>query len=665
MMLRPACAPLLLLAAPLTTVSAQEPHDTAALPEIVVTADRYPVRSDSVAAMITVLTGEELRAQGIHSVAEALRQVPGAQVVQNGSFGAATSLFLRGGQSDYVKVLVDGIPANQPGGSYDFSALTTDNVERIEVLRGPASVIYGSDAVTGVVHIITRGGSGLERAGAGGTSVAADALVEGGTYGSFRWDGSARGEVGPVGWSAALSRFTTDGAYAYNNRFRNTVASALLTAGAGTRSDLTFTGRWTDGRFQFPTDFTGAVVDHNQFATNRELTLSAEAGHRFVPGLEARLLVGRYESDVGSDDRPDPPPGPTLLSVRNAEMRRWNADARVIFSGVKHALLSTGVSYDTQREEVASELDFGFGPTTDLFEASRRNWGFYLQGSGEPAEGIRLSVGGRLDDNERFGAHWTWRASALVFATPGTRIRLAAGSGFKEPSFFENFGGGGVVGNPGLQPELSTSLEAGVEQELIGGRLLLGFTGFRQRFRDLVQFTFAVPNPGVDPNYVNIARANANGIEAVMEVRNAGPLTGRLSYTWLDTNVEDAGFSVGADEEFVEGLPLIRRPAHALSGSMGTAWRLPVQLDAVVTYVGSREDLRFAAFPDPTRRIMLPSYVTLDLSGSAWLVPPRRGRPGVGVRARVENVMDERYEQTAGFPARGRVVLVGLTSAIR
>jgi vitamin B12 transporter len=665
MMRPPACAALLLISAHLSPLSAQEPQDAAELPEIVVTADRYPVPADSVAAAVTVLTGEELRAQGIRSVADALRQVPGAQVVQNGSFGAATSLFLRGGQSDYVKVLVDGVPANQPGGSYDFSALTTDNVERIEVLRGPASVIYGSDAVTGVVHIITRGGSGRERTGADGSRLAADALVEGGTYDSFRWDGSARGEAGPVGWSAALSRFTSDGAYAFNNRFRNTVASARLATRAGTRTDLAFTGRWTDGRFQFPTDFTGAVVDHNQFATNREFTLSAEAGHRLLPALEARVLVGRYESDIGSDDRPDAPPGPASLSVRDAEMGRWSGDARAIFSGVPRVLLSAGVSYDHQREQVGSEFDFGFGPATDQFEASRRNWGFYLQASAEPASGIRLSAGGRLDDNERFGTYSTWRANALLYAAPSTRIRLAAGTGFKEPSFFENFGGGGVVGNAALQPERSTSFEAGVARDLMGGRLTLELTAFLQRFRDLVQFTFAVANPGVDPNYVNIARANANGIEAAVEIGNAGPLTGRVSYTWLDTNVEDAGFAVGADQEFVQGLPLIRRPAHALSGRVGTAWRFPVQLDAVVTYVGRRDDLRFAAFPEPTRRIVLPSYATLDLSGSAWLLAPGRRRPGVGIRARVENVLDEQYEQTAGFPARGRVVLVGVTSGIR
>jgi len=664
-MMRPSSvAAALLVAARLTPLAAQEPRDTTSLAEIVVTADRYPTRADSVAATVTVITGEELRTQGIRSVGDALRQVPGVQVVQNGSFGATSSLFLRGGQSDYVKVLVDGVPANQPGGSYDWSALAADNVERIEVLRGPASVIYGSDAVTGVVQIITRGGTGRERARDGGNRIDADALVEGGTYDSFRWEGSARGGVGPLGWSGSLSRFTTDGAYAFNNRFRNTVASALLRARPGPRTDVAVAGRWTDGRFQFPTDFTGAVVDRNQFATNRELTISLDAAHRVLPTLEARLLVGRYESDIASDDRPDPAPGPSSLSLRDAEMGRWTGDARLVFSGLPRTLLIGGASLDDQDERVASEFDFGFGAATDLFEASRKSWGYYVQGTVEPVSRMRLSAGGRVDDNERFGTFWTWRASGLVFATPSTRLRAAAGTAFKEPTFFENFGGGGVTGNLDLDPERSTSFEAGIEQDLAAGHVTFGLTGFVQRFRDMVQFTFAVANPG-DPNYVNIAEASADGIETVLEVRNVGPLIGAVSYTWLDTNVEDAGFSVGADEEFVERLPLIRRAKHSVSARINTAWQLPVQLGAVVTYVGARDDLRFAQFPDPTRRIELPSYTTLDLSGTVTLLPARRGVPGLGLRARVENVLNERFEQTAGFPARGRVVLVGVTSAIR
>ena len=157
---RRATLALALLSAPATLV-AQVAGDTTALPEIVVTATRYPVAADSVASTVTVLRGDDLRAQGIRFVADALRQVPGAHVVQSGPFGSTTSLFLRGGESDYVKVLIDGAPVNQPGGFYDFGSLTTDNVERIEVLRGPASVLYGSDAITGVIQIVTRrGGEG-------------------------------------------------------------------------------------------------------------------------------------------------------------------------------------------------------------------------------------------------------------------------------------------------------------------------------------------------------------------------------------------------------------------------------------------------------------------------------------------------------------------------
>src|SRR5437773_4891688 len=164
-------------------LAAQGP-DTVMLNPVVVTATRFPRSAAGVPAAVTVLPGVDLRAQGIHTVLEALRDVPGAAVVQTGSFGGQTSLFLRGGQSNYVKVLVDGVPVNQPGGSFDFANLTTDNVERIEVVRGPASVLYGSDAVTGVGQILTRRGIGV---------AGADASVWAGNYGTFDSDVRASG----------------------------------------------------------------------------------------------------------------------------------------------------------------------------------------------------------------------------------------------------------------------------------------------------------------------------------------------------------------------------------------------------------------------------------------------------------------------------------------
>src|SRR6266566_133144 len=142
------------------TLAGQEPTDTVVLNPVVVTATRIPTPADGVPVAVTVIRGTELRERGILTVAEALRSVPAASVVTTNSYGSQTSLFLRGGQSNYVKVLIDGIPQNVPGGAYDFANLTTDNIERIEVVRGPASVLYGSDAVAGVVQIFTRDGGG-------------------------------------------------------------------------------------------------------------------------------------------------------------------------------------------------------------------------------------------------------------------------------------------------------------------------------------------------------------------------------------------------------------------------------------------------------------------------------------------------------------------------
>src|SRR6266571_4390892 len=247
---------LSLLALVPAMLAAQQPADTAHLPPVVVTATRIPTPAGEVPEAVTVLSGAALRAQGIHTVFEALRDVPGATVVQTGSFGGQTSLFLRGGQSDYVKVLVDGVPVNQPGGAFDFANLTTDNVERIEVLRGPASVLYGSDAVTGVVQIFTRRGSDNARA---------NATVRGGTYGTLIWDAEASGGGQQASYSFAVSRHTSNGLYAFNNQYRNSVFSGLVRIAPDDRTDATLTVRYADNTYHFPTNGAGQAVDPYQF----------------------------------------------------------------------------------------------------------------------------------------------------------------------------------------------------------------------------------------------------------------------------------------------------------------------------------------------------------------------------------------------------------------
>src|SRR5437773_12466828 len=184
------------------TLAGQEPTDTVVLNPVVVTATRIPTPADGVPVAVTVIRGIELRERGILTVAEALRSVPAASVVTTNSYGSQTSLFLRGGQSNYVKVLIDGVPQNVPGGAYDFANLTTDNVERIEVVRGPASVLYGSDALTGVVQIFTRDGRGPAR----GT-----VAWSGGTYGSSALDATLAAGGERAGYSVGVSRFASGG----------------------------------------------------------------------------------------------------------------------------------------------------------------------------------------------------------------------------------------------------------------------------------------------------------------------------------------------------------------------------------------------------------------------------------------------------------------------
>jgi vitamin B12 transporter len=622
---------------------AQEVRDTATLPEIVVTATRYPVAADSVAATVTVLQGDALRAQGIRFVGDALRQVPGTHLVQGGPFGAASSLFIRGGESDYVKVLVDGVAVNQPGGFYDFGSLTTDNVERIEVLRGPGSVLYGSDAIAGVVQIVTRqGGAGL-RLGAAG---------EGGSFGTARWEATALAGGERLGWSASLSRLTSDGTYEFNNDYRNTSVSGRARARAGKRTTLSLTGRYHDAKYHFPTDFTGVPVDRNQFTTDKTAAFAFDASHRFSNVIEAQLLLGRSDIVTGFENPADPPPGPGFASSDRTNTDRSSADARLQLSLPKGIRGLAGASFEAQRQTV-----------TGAFSEGRDNVGLYAQATALPLSRLQLTVGGRLDENEKFGTFWTYRAAVLAFASSSTRLRGSIGTGFKEPGFFENFDSPFSVGNPDLRPERTLSIEGGVEQDLAEGTVGLGVTLFAQRFRDLIQFTFVPPEPG-GPNYFNVAAANARGFEGVVHLRPAGPVSASVSYTRLWTEVTDAGFDAGDAATFVQGERLLRRPDDAVALRVASGFGR-VRLGAVLSWVGSRSDIRFGQFPEPNQRVELPAYTTLDLSGTVSVLQRRRGAPGLEVTARVENALDEQYEQAVGFPARGRAVFVGLSTSMQ
>ncbi len=564
-----------------TATAAQQEQDTTRLENLTITATRIPVSANALASSITVLQGVDLEAQGIRSVLDALRSVPGLNIVQGGSFGAATSLFLRGGESDYVQVLVDGVPVNNPGGSYNFANLTTTNVERIEILRGPASVLYGSDATVGVVQIITKRGEGPMRVSAGGNA---------GSYGSAGLDANVSGATDRMNYSLAIERFFTNGSYDFNNDFDNAVVSGRFDVRPNDATDLSFTLRYQDSEFHFPTDGSGNLVDRNAFSLDEATTIGVEAGRFLTSNVEARVLLASNVVSRGTNDAQDDPSDTqgffAFQSIQ--DLSRQSVDLRTNVYLDNGIVLTAGAQLEQQKERSFNESESEFGPSNSSTDVKRSNQAYYAQFLAN-VEGFSAIVGGRLDDNQEFGTFATYRAAA-AYTVAGTKLRASVGRSFKAPTFFENFGTG--FGNPDLDPERSLSWEVGLEQTLAEGRLTLQGTYFDQGFEDLIQFSFTEV-----PNYKNIAEAKASGVEIEANFVPVTDFVVGANYTYLDTEVIDAGFDSGDGATFVEGARLLRRPTTTFNATaMYRGWDRGV-FSAAVHHVGDRDDRDFATFP--------------------------------------------------------------------
>jgi len=626
--------------------AAQEARDTTDLPPIIVTATRSPLAVDRLGNRVTVLSRDDLRARGYATVAEALDGVAGLAVVRTGGPGSATAVFLRGGESDYVKVLVDGVPLNEPGGAYDFAHLTVDNVERIEIVRGPASVVHGSDAVSGVVHLITRVG-GPRYTG----------RVRGGTRGTFEADaevggGGARASYGVTGaWRRA------DGPYAVNSGYENTsvTARARVAPAPGTSAD--FTLRTVSADYRYPTDGAGNVVDTNQRQRTRSTALGLTLRQRLHPNVRAQLALRSHDIGGGIDD-PQDGPGDTLGawaygSRRNLDRRMvdlwadWRAGAGVT--------LTAGGGWEYQRDRSSDSGQSDFGAYGSSIDARRRNWAGYAEAAMTrgPAS---VTAGARVDRNERFGTFVTWRAGATARTPVGLRLYASVGTAFKEPTFFEQFGGGFVVGNPDLAPERALSWEAGLEQTLLAARVRLSAGWFGQRFRDLIQYAFTPVTPD-GANYVNLAAASADGVEIDGTAAVTTALRVGAQYTWLRTEVTNAGVLPDDDAAFRAGDRLLRRPTHAASAH--ARWDSgPLGAWGAVRWTGSRADADFSAFP--ATRVELPAHTLVDAGVTLRPFARRSALSATAVELQVRNVFDVAYEMAYGFPAMGRVVLLGV-----
>lgn len=619
-------------------------RDTTRLDPVVVTATRVPTPLNALTAAVTVLDGAELRAEGLTHVGDALRRVPGLALARTSSFGSQQALFVRGGQSNYVRVLVDGVPLNEPGGVLDLGRVTLDNVERIEVVRGPASVLYGSDAIAGVIQIFTRAGEGPARW---------ESELGGGSYGTERLSLGGSGARGALRWTLQGDHHGTDGILPYNNEYANDGGASSLAWKRGNH-EVRATARYNSSLYRYPTGSDGSLEDRNAERTEHRLATSLDYGYRVDDRVQMLLMASAMDflprTNDGADDA-----GDTLGFYgffARGTVRRRLLDARSVVRLGTAQFVTAGVEYSRDTERSASLSQSEFGDFPDSFRAARENRAYYLQAQGSRAR-FDYTLGGRLDENSAFGLFRTARVGAAYRLHERARLRASAGTAFKAPSFFENFATGFTVGNPALRPERTRSADVGVELELPAvARVTV--TAFAQKFRDLIQYNGSAPFG--DPNYYNVAAANAGGVEFEATLPPLVGVEQAFAHTWTDTRVTDAGFSTTPEANFVRGGRLLRRPEHVTTWRARRAFTGGHSVAATLIVTGDREDRDFATFPATI--VVLDPFATLDL-GAEIQLPARVGR-AARLTLRAENALNARTEQIAGFRAPGRLLYAGL-----
>jgi vitamin B12 transporter len=621
-----------------------------ALDPVVVTGTQIAVPMSELPSAVTVISREEIESRQITDVQQLLRTVPGLNVTQNGGRGGTTNVFPRGGNPNFSLVLVDGMPVNDAGGGYDFSDLTTDNIERIEVIRGPQSALYGSNAIGAVIQIFTRRGRGPAQ---GEVSLTA------GTFNTYEGHGTVSGGTERFGGSLGLGYVTTSGFLPINNDYRDFTISSGLDYQPIEALKLAFSARYSDSHFEFPTESAGdrlSPLDPNQFQDRQRLVLSLRTTHAMTRWWEQVLLLGYHRNDSLFRDPLD------LGNPEDfADSRTDSEEQRLFLNYVWNVSLpefyQVGTTWSLGIEAQGEKLDqrSTFGATTDSVDPSRSQQGYYTQFLFNWRKQATLLAGVRVEDSSVFGVDTNPRvAASYTLPWSQTKIRGGYATGIRAPSFVENFGTGSpfVIGNPNLKPEESVSWEIGLDQPLLDGRALLSATYFANTYKDLITF---VSGPG--PNFLNIQEAESSGIEAGFQVLLPWQLKLDGSYTFLETKVINDGGIGGTF--FPPGQPLLRRPKH--QGSVG------------LTYLGDRWTVAFIAnavgpaidrdFTQPGfPRVPLPGHTKLDLAASYAVLQNVWGIKNLRLQMKIDNLLNEDYEEALGFSAQGIGVRGGLTA---
>ena len=613
-------------------------QETKTLEPVVVTGTRIETPAEQVGASVTVIQGEEFDTRHYPTVDDALRNVPGVEIRRSGSLGKTTSVSIRGASANQVQVLVDGVRVKSPTlGQAELADIAPDMIERIEVIRGPQSTIYGADAIGGVVHIITRRGSGPPTAYASQEAGNNDTLrSRAGVSGSWRALDYALGFY----HLESNGQFINDGMNqdAASARFGVTLPWGNTRLGASVRYNKTDTG--------LPIEFVGnplpivPTIDPNTRQESETYTATVDVRTRPVRWWEGELRLSRYENNQAFIDPADPfpcPPatfGPPCDFPGRFKVRRNEVEGLSHFHIGPWSTSTFGIEY--RNEDANVQGTSAFSPRTETVS------GFFQQ-TFRFFDRLFMSAGVRVDDNDVFGTATTERGSlAYVVKEWGTRLHGGAGSGFRAPTFNDLFFPG--FSNPALLPEKSFSWDVGVDQRLWKNRVRLGLTYFHNKFTNQIFCCLPLPGPPFATT-ANIGRSRSAGIEFLSEVVILDNLVATVNYTYTDS------------ENLLTDRPLPREPRHRWNGSI--TWE-PVPRLSLFTEVHVVSS-QFETLGD----VYNSGHTRIDLGGT-WRVLQRYGvLKTLDLTARVQNVLDEKYAEVRGFPAPGIQALVGLRATFQ
>lgn len=609
-------------------------------------ADSGGVPVEQIGSAVTVVTGEQLRAQQVRNAADALRSLPGVAVSRSGGAGSLTQVRIRGAEAPHTLVLIDGIEANTTAdGEFDFSNLSAEDLERIEVIRGPLSSLYGSNALGGVVNIVTRSGRG---------PLALTLRSEVGTLGSRDIvsrlaGGSDKAHIAisqqwrsTDGFNIAPEGSERDGAY---------LSSFALKGGVSPVKGITF---------DFTTRYIDKKADRDLFGDLKAPPGTLATAVDDLSVLDHRIFL------AGANLRWDMLEGKLTHEVRTTHNETITADRDATFGGLfknvseanKAAYLST-YRFDTPAIWAKHSVTGLIGTETERFtskssfsagEGERSQVAYAGEWRGELADRLFLTAGIRYDDNNNFQDFTTWRLAASLKTNGIVRPHASVGTAVKLPTMFEQFGTSSIFEpNPDLLPEESFGWDAGLEFSLLKGRAFLDITYFNADLTNKIDGTATVlvdpndPNSPVKFTAVNLpGRSTRQGVEIAGRMKLTNDLTLGAAYTYTDARDPD-------------GVREIRRPPHAARADLGYSFAGGLGTATLgVIYNGRMDDNAFLLPSFKIQPVVLDPYWVVNAAVSYKL------QQGVELFGRVENLFDERYQEVFGFEAAPVTAFAGI-----